>query len=317
MRVVESRLHLESYLEMRQALGLRVGAQRRLLGEFLDFASQRGSEGPIRADWALEWACAGPATRGTSDQAKRLSVVRGYLHYLRAFLPETEVPGTTLLAGERRRKPFLFSAHQVQQILAEAAKMRPRGSLRAHARQALLGLLASTGLRVGEALRLHSDDVCLDATPPHLVVRQTKFGKSRLVPLHATTVAHLREYADHRRRLRGEQATGIFLVAEGGPLSRPTIMTWLRRAARRLGISATDGGRRPCLHSLRHGFAVARVVAWQAAGIDVRAWMPHLSTYLGHVSPVESYWYLTATPELLSGAADAFARYASQAGGDA
>lgn len=317
MSGVEARFHLESYLAIRQALGLRVGVDRRLLGEFLDFASQRGSEGPIRAHWALEWACAGPAARGTSAQAKRLSVVRGYLQYLRAFLPDTEVPGPSLLPGDRRRKPFLFSAHQVRQLLAEAAQMRPRGSLRAHARQVLLGVLASTGLRVGEALRLHVDDVRLDATPPHLVVRQTKFGKSRLVPLHATVVAPLREYAEHRRRVQGAQDTGIFLVSESGPLSRPTIMVWLRRAVRRLGIGAPDGGRRPCLHSLRHGFAVTRVVAWQAAGIDVRSWMPHLSTYLGHVSPAQSYWYLTATPELLSGAADAFALYASPPGGDA
>jgi integrase/recombinase XerD len=318
MSVIGYQLRLESYLEIRQALGLRADSQRRLLGEFLDYASQRGSEGPIRADWAVEWACAGPAQRGTSDQAKRLSVVRGYLNYLRAFLPETEVPSTGLLAADRRRKPFLFTPEQLQQLLTEAANLRPRGSLRGHARKVLLGLLASTGLRVGEALRLHSDDVRLDVTPPHLMVRKTKFGKSRLVPLHATAIAPLRHYADHRRRgWRDGQNTGVFLVSEDGPLSRPTIMTWLRRVVRRLGIGPTDSGRRPCLHSLRHGFAVARVVAWQATGIDVRAWMPHLSTYLGHVSPAESYWYLTSTPELLSGAADAFARYASQQGGEA
>jgi integrase/recombinase XerD len=319
MSVIECRQrHLESYLEIRQSLGLRVDSQRRLLADFLDYASQRGSEGSIRADWAVEWACAGPAQHGTSNQAKRLSVVRGYLNYLRAFLPETEVSDTGLLAAERRPKPFLFSPQQLQQLLAEAANLRPRGSLRGHARKVLLGLLASTGLRVGEALRLHWDDVHLEATPPHLVVRKAKFGKSRLVPLHATAVGPLRDYADHRLRVwRDEQNPGNFLVSEDGPLSRPTIMTWLRRVVRRLGIGPTDGGRRPCLHSLRHGFAVARVVAWQATGIDVRSWMPHLSTYLGHVSPAESYWYLTATPELLSGAADAFVRYASQQGGEA
>jgi integrase len=181
----------------------------------------------------------------------------------------------------------------------------------------LLGLLASTGLRVGEALRLHSHDVRLDDTPPHLVVRQTKFGKSRLVPIHATAVAQLRDYADHRRRVHGDEETAVFLVSESGPLSHPTILVWLRRVVKRLGITAADGGRRPCLHSLRHGFAVGRVIAWQKAGIDVRSLMPHLSTYLGHVSPAESYWYLTATPELLGTAADAFALYASQQGGEA
>jgi len=318
MMLNECRLRLESYLEIRQALGLRVDAQRRLLGEFLGYAAERESEGPIRADWAVEWACAGPAQRGTSDQAKRLSVIRSYLNYLRAFLPETEVPGTRLLATDRRRKPFLFTPQQLQQLLTEAANLRPRGSLRGHGRQVLLGLLASTGLRVGEALRLHLDDVRLDVTPPHLVVRKTKLGKSRLVPLHATAIAPLRHYADHRRRAwRDKQNSGVFLVSEDGPPSHPTIMAWLRRAVRRLGIGPIAGGRHPCLHSLRHGFAVARVIAWQAAGIDVRSWMPHLSTYLGHVSPAESYWYLTATPELLNGAADAFARYTCQQGGEA
>jgi site-specific recombinase XerD len=315
MSLVESGLHLESYLEMRRALGLRIETQRRLLSQFLDFASQRGAEQPIRAEWAVEWACAGPAARGTN--AKRLSMVRGYLKFLRAFLPETEVPSTTLLAGNRRRKPFLFSPQQLQNLLAEAANMRPRGSLRGHARQVLLGLLASTGLRVGEALRLRTHDVHFDATPPHLVVKMTKFGKSRLVPMHATTVAQLSDYAAHRQRVCGGDETSIFLISEAGPLSYQTIRAWLRRVTQRLEITAKDGARRPCLHSLRHGFAVARVVAWQEAGIDVRSWMPHLSTYLGHVSPAESYWYLTATPELLSGAADAFALYASQSEGNA
>jgi site-specific recombinase XerD len=238
------------------------------------------------------------------------------LNYLRAFMPETEVPSPGLLASERRRKPFLFSAQQVQQLLAEAANMRPPDSLRAHARHVLLGLLASTGLRVGEALRLQTQDLYLDATPPHLAVRKTKFGKSRLVPVHVSTAARLRCYVEHRRRVRGEEA-GIFLVSEAGPLSGHTIQTWLRRTVRRLGIEVASDQRHPCVHSLRHGFAVARVVAWHETGVDVRAMMPHLSIYLGHISPAESYWYLTATEELLSGAADAFARYTSQQGGDA
>jgi integrase/recombinase XerD len=315
MRIAESGSHLEPYLEIRRALGLRLDTQRRLLLDFLDFARRQGDE-PIRAHWAVEWACAGPAARGTSDQAKRLSVVRGYLNYLRAFIPETEVPGTALLAGDRRRKPFLFSAEQLQQLLTAAANMRPRGSLRGHARQVLLGLLASAGLRVGGALRLCSHDVRLDDAP-HLVVKNTKFGKSRLVPIHATTVDQLRDYVDHRHRVYGDENSPIFLVSESGPLKHETILVWLKRVTKRLGITARDGGRQPCLHSLRHGFAVTRVIAWQDAGIDVRSLMPHLSTYLGHASPAESYWYLTATPELLSTAADAFASYVNQQGGEA
>jgi integrase/recombinase XerD len=231
------------------------------------------------------------------------------LIYLRSLESETEVPGTGLLASVRRRKPFLFSSEQIQELMAAAAAVRPTGSLRAHSREALIGLLASTGLRVGEVLRLSLEDVHLSATPPHLVVRCSKFGKSRLVPIHASTAAKLREYITRREGLQHLQSTSLLLISEQGPLRYHTLLVWFRRLIRRLGIQANDGGRQPCLHSLRHGFAINRLLAWHKDGVDVRAWMPHLSTYLGHVSPVESYWYLTATPELLTTASDSFECY--------
>src|ERR1700675_3043146 len=183
------RPRLESYLAVREAMGHSVRAERKLLGEFLDFVDQKGGAGPIRAEWALDWACMLSPRRGVGGQAGRLSVVRNFLTYLRAFIAETEVPHHGLLSGPNRRKPYLFSADEIRRMLAATMELGPRNSFRPHTYNALLGLLASTGLRVGEAIRLTVADVQLTATPPHLIIRETKFAKSRLVPLLSSSRA--------------------------------------------------------------------------------------------------------------------------------
>ena len=175
-------------------------------------------------------------------------------------------------------------------MLAATLEMGPRNSLRPHTHHALLGLLASTGLRVGEAIRLTVADVQLALHPPHLIIRQTKFAKSRLVPLHATTAEQLHGYARERQRLGYDGLSDAWLIAERGkPLCHSNLQIWFARLLRRLDIRAPDGKRRPSLHSFRHGFAVERLKAWQDAGADVRALVPHLAVYLGHVSPRETY----------------------------
>ena len=301
------RPHLESYLAVREAMGHSVRAERKLLGEFLDFADQRGGAGPIRAEWALDWACMLSPRRGVGGQAGRLSVVRNFLTYLRAFIAETEVPHHGLLSGPKRRKPYLFSADEIRCMLAATMELGPRNSLRPHTYNALLGLLASTGLRVGEAIRLTVADVQLTATPPHLIIRETKFAKSRLVPLHATAAEHLRRYGVHRQRLGYNALSDAWLISEqGGPLLYSSLWIWFARFLRRLNICSAEGKRRPSLHSFRHGFAVERLKAWQEAGANVQALVPHLAVYLGHVSPRETYWYLSASPELLNAAARSF-----------
>ena len=143
------RPRLESYLAVREAMGHSVRAERKLLGEFLDFVDQKGGAGPIRAEWALDWACMLSPRRGVGGQAGRLSVVRNFLTYLRAFIAETEVPHHGLLRGPNRRKPYLFSADEIRCMLAATMELGPRNSLRPHTYNALLGLLASTGPRVG------------------------------------------------------------------------------------------------------------------------------------------------------------------------
>jgi integrase len=237
-------------------------------------------------------------------------MARGFLTYLRATIPETEVPDHALVASFRRPRPYLFTPDQISALILDARKVGPRGALRPHTLSTLIGVLASTGLRVGEACRLMLTDVWLDHTPPCLHIRDTKFHKSRLVPLHPSTAEHLRHYARLRTALHYDGLSDVFLVSEqGGQLCRSTLWRWFTARCRALGMGPTAEGRRPSLSALRHSFAVQRMRLWYEEGIDVQARLPHLSVYMGHVRPQESYWYLSATPELLTAAAERFRCY--------
>jgi integrase len=300
-------LHLDAYISVREALGFHMRAERTLLRDFIHFVESHGTGGPIRAQLAVEWACALSVRRGPGGAAQRLSMARGFLIYLRATVPETEVPDSALVASFRRPKPYLFTPAQISVLIQDAQKVGPQGALRPHTLSTLIGLLASTGLRVGEALRLVITDVRLDSEPPYLHIRDTKFHKSRLVPLHPSTADQLRHYTQLRMALHYDGLSDVFFVSEqGGPLHRSTLWRWLAARCRTLGMGPTEGGRRPSLSALRHSFAVQRMRLWYQEGVDVQARLPHLSVYMGHVRPQESYWYLSATPELLTAAAERF-----------
>ena len=307
---------LAAYLSLREALGFHLRAEQLLLPEFVAFLHVQGITGPIRAQLALEWACQASARRGPGGAARRLSIARGFLAYLRASAPETEVPDPSLLPSPRRPKPYLFTPTQLTALCTAAHASRPRRSLRPHTLSTLIGLLASTGLRVGEALRLQRGDVKLDLDPPQLHIHETKFYKSRLVPLHPSTAEHLRHYAERRARWHYDALSDAFFVSEQGqPLHHHALHYWFTRLCRRLAIAPTNGGRGPCLMSFRHTFAVTCMRRWYEQGQDVQALLPHLSVYLGHIRPQESYWYLTAVPELLNAAAQRFQTYAMGARG--
>ena len=304
-------LHLDSYLSVREALGFQMRAERTLLRDFVRFVENAQVSGPIRAQLAVDWASASSSKRGTSGASQRLSMARGFLTYLRATRPETEVPGRNLVASARRPNPFLFSDGQLQALMRAAQAAGPHGSLRPYTLSTLIGLLASTGLRVGEAIRLTMADVKLGSVPPFLHIRQTKFHKSRLVPLHASTADQLRHYMAMRRHLRYDALSNVFFVSENGQaLSYGALARWFTTLCQRMGIEPINGGRRPTLHALRHAFAIERIRRWYHEGADVQALLPNLSVYLGHVRPQDSYWYLTATPELLTAAAARFQHYA-------
>lgn len=312
MNRADLRLHLEGYLGLKQALGFSMRAETSGLNDFLQFIEEKGHNGPITSQLALEWACS--TASGCGGQARRLSIVRCFLSHLRATVPETEIPDKGLLAKTPRPTPYIYSPSEIQSLLATASLLGPEGSLRPHTFNTLIGLLASTGLRSGEAIRLTVTDVQLDLDTPRLLVRQTKFRKSRIVPIHPTTAEMLRRYSRERVRLGYDGQSDAFFVSEQRrPLHYSAVRRTFEALRRRLGITGSNG-RTPKLHGLRHTFAVQRLLTWYREGADVRARLPNLSVYLGHVCPQDSYWYLTATPELLSAAASSFEIYANSGG---
>jgi integrase len=305
--------YLDTYLSVREALGFQMRAERTLLRDFVRFVENAQVSGPICAQLAVDWACASSSTRGTSGASQRLSMARGFLTYLRASWPETEIPERDLISSAQRPKPFLFRADQLQALMQAAQQTSPQGALRPHTLSTVIGLLASTGLRVGEALRLTMADVELTQLPPFLHIRQTKFHKSRLVPLHISTADQLHRYIAMRREFRYDALSDALFVSEKGQaLSYEALAQWLTTTCQRLGIEPINGGRRPTLHALRHTFAVERICRWYQEGADVQALLPNLAVYLGHIRPQESYWYLSATPELLIAAAARFQHYATR-----
>jgi integrase/recombinase XerD len=310
MTATELRARLDSYLALRRALGFAMRPDERLLRSFIACLEQRGLDGPLRAQSALEWATG--IRSGPGHQAHRLTVARGFLTHLRALDPQVEVPGPGLLGRATRPVPHLYTATDIAALLGAARALGPQDSLRPHTMATLIGLLASCGLRAREALRLRLTDVDLDAQPPRLLIRQTKFRKSRIVPLHATTAAGLRDYAAHRKILGYDDRCDTFFVSHGGaPLTYRAASWTFAGLARRLGLRGPVGVRGVSLRHLRHTFAVERLAAWSRAGADVRARLPELSVYLGHTKPQNTYWYLTATPPLLEPAAARFDAYAS------
>jgi integrase len=286
-------------------------AERTLLRDFVRFIEQTRSAGPIQAQMAVDWACASSTKRGRGSASQRLSMARRFLAYVKAALPETEIPERDLVASARRPKPFLFRPGQLYALMQAAQEAGPKGALRPYTLSTLIGLLASTGLRIGEAIRLTIADVRLESVPSFLHIRETKFHKSRLVPLHPSTADQLRHYVDMRTHLRYDAFSDVLFVSEQGQALNPKALgQWFSNLCRRLEIEPINGGRRPSLHALRHAFAIERIRRWGQDGVDVQALLPNLSVYLGHVRPQESYWYLTATPELFLTAAARFERYA-------
>jgi len=302
--------HLERYLELRRALGFEMRVEGRLLRDFLTFLQSRSLAEPLIAQAAVEWA----SSRGGSKyQAGRLSMARCFLVHLRAHLPGIQVPATSMIPSGVRPTPYIYSEAQIAALMREASALKPAGSLRPHTYATLIGLLASCGLRPGEAVRLRDADVETEATPPRLVIRETKFRKTRLVPVDSSTADALRSYASMRKRLGYDDLTPTFFVSDSGaPLAYSTVGATFLDIVRRLGIHGMARSHGPNLRCLRHTFAVRRLLHWYSQGMDVNKLLPQLSVYLGHAKPQNTYWYLTATPELLRTAATRFESYADQ-----
>jgi integrase len=292
--------HLDEYLSLRRALGYKLEEAGRLLADFTHFAERAGVL-TVSVDVAVAWATL-PAQASPIWVAKRLAVVRGFARYLRTVDCDAEVPPVDLLAAApaRRPVPFLFAAADIAALMAAARSLR--NPLRSATFETLIGLLAVTGLRGGEAMRLDRDDI--DWGHGLLTVRDTKFGKSRQLHLHPTTLAALRCYETRRDRLCPRPATAsLFVSASGTRLRHATVQPTFRALVDQARLGQQNPKPSPRIHSLRHSFAVNTLLGWYRDGQDVQARLPALSTWLGHVDPGSTYWYLSAAPELLGLAA--------------
>jgi integrase/recombinase XerD len=295
------RARAEEYLAMRRVLGFKLTTQGRHLMSFVRFCEDRSAD-RVTADLAVEWATR--TSRGSGNevyQARRLDVVRIFARHLQALDPATEVPPDDVLARRYLRiQPYLYSLQEIAALMTAADALRP--ALRAATWRTLIGLLAVTGMRQGEACRLLRDDTDLETGT--LVIRDSKFGKSRLVFLHLTTVAALRSYERARDRAFPEPEAATFLVnSRGRPLDGHNLPHTFAPLAVTAGIRVPPGQRAPRLHDLRHVFTVVTLLDWYRDGGNVQARLPLLSTWLGHVDPKSTYWYLQAVPELLALAA--------------
>ena len=296
---------LADYLRLRRSLGFRLDRGGRLLAQFIAYLDAQGAD-TLTVAAALAWATL-PADGGGRWLAMRLTVVRGFAAHLHALDPAHElIPPDLLPDRGGRATPYLYADAEVVLLMEAAASLRT--PFRAATYATLVGLLAVSGLRVGEAIRL--DRVDLDPVEGLLTIRNSKFGKSRLVPLHPTTVAALRHYLARPDRPRPSTPTAAIFVSGAGTRLRYCNVNWtFLELVRTAGLRPRSAACRPRLHDLRHTFAVHTVLDAYRADLDVGARLPVLSTYLGHVNPAATYWYLSAAPELLAAAGERLERH--------
>jgi integrase/recombinase XerD len=302
LRRLPGRTHPDDTTRYRVQLNYR----KSLLRSFIQFWSSQGRPWPITAAVALKWISSEADPQRPSRELHRIFAVRGFLKHLRGIEPDTQVP-ENIFRRRRRRAPYLFSEGELIKLIKAPRRLRLCQPFHGLTLSTLLGLLASTGLRIGEALRLKLNEAHLDATPPHLSILDTKFGKSRIVVLHPSVAAHLRTYAEQRARvLRSLPAETFFTRRNGKPRRYDTTRTTFVRLLHLAGIKTGESKPKATFHSFRHTFAVRRLTLWHREGKNAAELLPHLSVYLGHLAPVDTYWYLTATPELLATASARF-----------
>jgi integrase len=291
---------IRDYLALRRGLGFKLVRHEAGLKEFACFMTRKRSV-HITVALALEWATQ-HAHQQPTEWAARLSIVRGFARHWSATDPLTEIPPVGLLPYRpARAQPYFYSDQEIRQLL-NAAKARPSvDPLRCWTCYCLFGLLAVTGLRLGEALNLRTED--LNWAEGVLTIRGAKFGKSRFVPLHASTCKVLADYAKRRNRIFRDRKDGYFLVNKNGNrLDKGEVHRMFYLLSRQIGLRAAHASRGPRLHDFRHRFAVETLLRWYRNGEDPERRLPILSTYLGHAHVTDTYWYLTGTPELLGAA---------------
>lgn len=289
----------EDYVAMRRCLGFKLSDYGRQLADFIAFLEATGAT-TVTTEAAVAWAVQ-PRNATPRWWAQRLGVIRGFAAHLHAFDPAAQVPPAGILASPAHRKePYLYSDAEVAALMAAARRLPQK--IRGVTYETLIGLVAVTGMRPGEALRLDRDDV--DWHDGVVRIVGTKFGKDRDVPVQPCTLEALDDYRRLRdRRCPQPRSASFFVSNVGTRLNHGCVDKAFRSLLAPAGITWPAGRRRPRLHDLRHGFAVKTLIGWYREGADVDARLPLLSTYLGHSNPSHTYWYLSASPELLALAA--------------
>lgn len=305
---------VQRYLKERRQLGFALKAPATELMRFARFADGRGHQGPLTRELQLEWARLHVRNTSEVTAARRVEILRPFAAYHRQFEVDTEVLRSHELGlGHRRLTPHIYTDEEIVQLLQHAGRLTPLGGLRPLMYRTLFGLLAAVGLRLSEALKLQIADVDLEAAT--LNVRQTKFHKSRCLPIHASVVLALSEYRRTRDRYVAASAeTPFFVSRDGGFLSKSTVQNVFERIRHDLRFAARGDYAHPRMHDLRHTMVVRRLQRWRESGLSVEHGMFWLCTYLGHAKISDTYWYLTGVPELMNLVGAQFEKFALEGG---
>ena len=282
---------VDSYLAVRRMAGFGLVSIEPYLRHFARFATARG-ETNVATATAIDWASLAPSE---AQRHYRLQIVVRFARFMAAEDSRHQIPPSGLFRGRRQRPiPYIFSEDEIQQLLVEARRLGPRGTLRPHTYSTLFGLLAVTGMRISEARSLHIKDLTADG----LIIRQAKFHKSRLLPLHETTRAALERYLDHRQHVAGADPH-LFVTRRHGKLSRTVVTQTFRQVLKAAGIPRESGRRRPRLMALRHTFAVRSLEQAPETRDHIGRHTLALTTYMGHTTVSSTFWYLERTPQLM------------------
>jgi site-specific recombinase XerD len=292
------RYAVKEYINIRRGLGYKLKYESNALNDFVSFLEQEGSN-HITTKLALSWSIM-PKNVQPNWWARRLSMVRNFAKYMNAIDPKTEIPPLDLLPFRKQRPtPYIFTNEEIIRILDAAKNLPPATGLRRWTYYYFFGLLSVTGLRLSEAINLGCEDV--DLCKNILSIRDTKFTKSRLVPIHTTTSNKLKEYTQRRDTFFKKRPSNSFFVSENGKsLKVQTVLWTFRKISKQLNLKTIPGSTGPRTHSFRHAFTIDTLMNWYRSGMDVEQCMTRLSTYLGHTCVTNTYWYLSAVPELLA-----------------
>ncbi len=288
---------LKEYLRVRRTLGFKLRDEGTVFPQFLRFLEEKASPF-ISTDLALQWATQ-PQNVQPAHWAHRLSMVRIFAQFRSAVDPRTEIPPQGLLPYKYHRKaPYIYDDGEISRLIEAASHLRSANELRASTYSTLFGLLVITGLRVSESIAFDSRDV--DLTHGILTVQRTKFLKSRLIPIHPSTVDKLVAYSQLKSRIFARPSSQSFFISERGTrLTHWSVRNTFVKLSYEIGLRAPHITHKPRLHDFRHTFAVKTLLKWYQTGVDVERHMPELATYLGHTHVNNTYWYISAVPELL------------------